>query len=46
MTRYGKTAAISAAAVTYLWPSVLGTRAVTVALIRDRSAAGYDLAAG
>ncbi len=44
MTRYGKTAAISAAAVTCLWPSVFGTRAVTVVLIRDRSAASYDLA--
>jgi len=44
VTRYGKTAAISAAAVTCLWPSVFGTRAVTVVLIRDRSAAGYDLA--
>jgi hypothetical protein len=44
VTRYGKTAAISAAAITCLWPSVFGTRAVTVALIRDRSAAGYDLA--
>jgi len=44
VTRYGKTAAISAAAVTCLWPSVFGTRAVTVVLIRDRSAASYDLA--
>jgi hypothetical protein len=44
VTRYGKTAAISAAAVTCLWPSVFGTRAVTVVLIRDRSASGYDLA--
>jgi len=44
VTRYGKTAAISAASVTCLWPSVFGTRQVTVVLIRDRSAAGYDLA--
>ncbi len=44
VTRYGKTTAISAAARTCLWPSVFGTRPVTVVLIRDRSAAGYDLA--
>jgi hypothetical protein len=44
VTRYSKTAAISAAAITCLWPSVFGTRPVTVVLIRDRSAAGYDLA--
>jgi DDE superfamily endonuclease len=44
VTRYGKTAVISAAAITCLWPSVFGSRAVTVVLIRDRSAAGYDLA--
>jgi hypothetical protein len=44
VTRYGKTAAISAAAITCLWPSVFGTRAVTVVLIRDRSASGYHLA--
>ena len=44
VTRYGKTAAISAATITCLWPSVFGTRAVTVVLIRDRSAASYDLA--
>jgi hypothetical protein len=44
VTRYGKAATISAAAVTCLWPSVFGTRHVTVVLIRDRSAAGYDLA--
>jgi hypothetical protein len=30
--------------VTCLWPSVFGTRPVTAVLIRDRSAAGYDLA--
>ena len=44
VTRYGKAAAISAAAVTCVWPSVFGTRAVTVVLICDRSASGYDLA--
>jgi DDE superfamily endonuclease len=44
VTRYGKTAVISAAAVTCLWPSVFGTRAVTVVLIRDRSASGCNLA--
>ena len=44
VTRYGTTAAITAAVVTCLWPSVFGTRPVTVVLIRDRSAAGYDLA--
>ena len=44
VTRYGKAATISAAAVTCLWPSVFGTRQVTVVLIRDKSAAGYDLA--
>ena len=44
VTRYGRTAAISAATITCLWPSVFGTRAVTVVLIRDRSTAGYDLA--
>ena len=44
VTRYGKTAAVHAAAVTCLWPTVFGARQVTVVLIRDRSAAGYDLA--
>ena len=44
VTRYGKTAAISAATVTCLWPSVFGTRPVTVVLIRDRSKTGHDLA--
>src|SRR6266699_1166017 len=44
VTRYGKAAVISAAAVTCLWPSVFGTRAVTVVLIRDRPKSGYDLA--
>ena len=44
VTRYGKTAAISAAAVTCLWHSVFGTRPVTVVLIRDKSSTGYDLA--
>jgi DDE superfamily endonuclease len=44
VTRYGKTAAISAAAITCLWPSVFGARPVTVVLIRDQSVSGYDLA--
>ena len=44
VTRYGKTAVISAVTLTCLWPSVFGTRAVTVVLIRDRPASGYDLA--
>jgi DDE superfamily endonuclease len=44
VTRYGKTAVISAVAVTCLWPSVFGTRPVTVVLIRDKSKIGYDLA--
>ena len=44
VTRYGRTAVISAATVTCLWPTVFGTRQVTVVLIRDRSATGYDLA--
>ena len=44
VTRYGKTATISAAAVTCLWPTVFGPRPVTVMLIRDKSAVGYDLA--
>ncbi len=44
VTRYGKTATIAAAAATCLWPSVFGARPVSVVLIRDRSASGYDLA--
>jgi hypothetical protein len=32
------------AAVTCLWLSVFGTRPITVVLIRDKSAIGYDLA--
>ena len=44
VTRYGKAAASQAAAITCLWHSVFGARPVTVVLIRDRSAAGYDLA--
>ena len=44
VTRYGKAATVSAATVTCLWYSVFGTRAVTVVLIRDKSATGYDLA--
>jgi hypothetical protein len=44
VTRYVKTAAIHAVAVTCLWHSVFGPRPVTVVLIRDKSATGYDLA--
>jgi hypothetical protein len=44
VTRYGKTATIHAAAVTCLWHSVFGTRPVTVVLVRDKSAAAFDLA--
>jgi hypothetical protein len=44
VTRYGKTATIQAAAITCLWYSVFGSRPVQVVLIRDPSAAGYDLA--
>jgi hypothetical protein len=44
VTRYGKAATIQAAVVTCLWHSVFGTRPVTVVLIRDKSATGYDLA--
>jgi hypothetical protein len=44
VTRYGKAATVHAATVTCLWYSVFGTRPVTVVLIRDRSAAGYDVA--
>ena len=44
VTRYGKTATISAAAVTCLWPSVFGTRTVTVMLVRDRPANGCNMA--
>jgi DDE superfamily endonuclease len=44
VTRYGKTETIRAAAVTCLWYSVFGTRPVQVILLRDKSAAGYDLA--
>ena len=42
VTRYGKTATVQVAAITCLWYSVFGTRPVTVALIRDASATGYD----
>jgi hypothetical protein len=43
VTRYGTAATIQAATVTCLWYSVFGSRPVTVVLIRDRSASGYDL---
>jgi hypothetical protein len=44
VTRYGKTATIRAAAITCLWYGAFGSRPVQVVLIRDASAAGYDLA--
>ena len=44
VTRYGKTATVQAAVITCLWYSVFGPRTVQVILIRDKSAAGYDLA--
>jgi hypothetical protein len=44
VTRYGKTATIQAATVTCLWHSVFGTQPVTVILLRDKSASGFDLA--
>ena len=44
VTRYGKTATVSAAAITCLWYSVFGARPVTVVLIRDKSKTDYDLA--
>ena len=44
ITRYGKAATIQAAAVTCLWPSVFGTRPVTVVVVRDKPGTGYDLA--
>lgn len=44
VTRYGKAETIAAAAFTCLWYSVTGPAAVTVILIRDKSATGFDLA--
>ena len=44
VTRYGRTATVQAAVLHCLWYSVFGPRAVQVILIRDKSAAGYDLA--
>jgi hypothetical protein len=44
VTRYGKTATVQAAVISCLWYSVLGPRTVRAVLIRDKSAAGYDLA--
>ena len=44
VTRYGTTATVQAATITCLWYSVFGSRPVTVVLIRDRCASGYDLA--
>ena len=42
--RYGKTATVQAAVITCLWHGVFGARPVQVVLLRDRAAAGYDLA--
>ncbi len=42
--RYSKTAAVQAAVITCLWHGAFGGRPVQVALVRDSSAAGYDLA--
>jgi DDE superfamily endonuclease len=44
VTRYGKEATIRAAVITCLWYSVLGPRPVTVVLVRDKSASGFDIA--
>jgi hypothetical protein len=44
VTRYRKTATISAAAFTCLWYTACGTRAVQVVLVRDRSRGSYDIA--
>ena len=44
VTRYGKEATIQAAVVTCLWYSVFGSCPVTVVMVRDKSASGFDLA--
>lgn len=44
VTRYGKRETIAVHAFTCLWYSVTGAKPVTVILIRDKSAAGCDLA--
>ena len=44
VTRYQKAETIEAAMITCLWYSVFGSRPVSVVLIRDKSAKGYDLA--
>ena len=44
MTRYRKTAAVQAAAITCLWYSAFGSRPVQVILVRDRAQAGYGIA--
>ena len=44
VTRYGKTAAVQAAVATCLWHSVFGSRPVTVVIVRDKSASGFDIA--
>ncbi len=44
VTRYRKTAAVQAAAVTCLWYTAFGSRPVQVILARDRARTGYDIA--
>jgi len=44
VTRYGKTATVQAAVISCLWYPMFGPCTVQVMLIRDKSAAGYDLA--
>lgn len=44
VTRYRKTAAVQAAAITCLWYSAFGSRPVQVILVRDRAQAGYGIA--
>lgn len=44
VTRYAKTATVQATVITCLWYPVFRSRKVQVVLIRDKSAAGYDLA--
>jgi len=44
VTRYRKTATISAAAFTCLWHTAFGSRTVQVVLVRDRGRGSYDVA--
>ena len=44
VTRYGKTIAVQATVATCLWHSVFGSRPVTVVIVRDKSASGFDIA--